>query len=274
MNASLVLAYHYHRIRRLLSNYSLLKYRDCQGFLVSMHQAGTHWLKFMLAGAIATRHDLPPPRYNHANDIIGGPKDPVLYPALPVLRSAHSLPPWPLYSRALYRRLALPPWVVLVRDPRASLVSNYVKWQARYGVSFGEFLRGDPGGHHYNSDLWWCLRFMNAWGRLAAAQPARVLVLHYERLQADPAAALAAVNDHFRLGLDAQAIAAGVAAGSKEAMQARHDPARPPGEVRRDGRPWPQWYEEADRAFVAGAAAALLRYDFGYDLARWPDTAA
>lgn len=274
MNASLKRAYHYHRLRRLVSNYSLLRARHCDGWIASMHQAGTHWLKFMLAQALAQRYGVAPPRYNHANDIIGGPKDPVQHPQLPLLRSAHSLPAWPLYSALLYRRLGLPPFVVLVRDPRASLVSNYNKWQARYGQAFSDYLRGDPAGHRYNSDIWWCIRFMNAWGALAAAQPATVLVLHYEAVQADPAAALARVDAHLQLDLGAGALAHGVAAASKSRMQAQHDPQRPPGEVRQAGRPWQSWYASADRAFVEDVARELLHFDFGYALSRWPASEA
>jgi len=239
-----------------------------------MHQAGTHWLKYMLAEALARRYGLPPPRYNHANDIIGGPRDPVLHPSAPVIKSAHSLPPLPLYSRRLYRRLAPPPYLVLVRDPRAALVSNYCKWRARYGVSFPEYLRGDPAGHRYNSDIWWCLRFRNAWGSLAARQPAAVRVLRYEQLQQDTAAALAAAAAHLALDLGDADLRLAVEAGSRARMLARHDPARPAGEVRLAGRPWQQWYGAGERAFVAELARGLLRHDFGYDLTRWPASSA
>ena len=67
--------FHFHRLRRALGNFSLLAHRDCAGHLASMHQSGTHWLKFMLASALARHYGVPGPRYNHANDFIAGPHD-------------------------------------------------------------------------------------------------------------------------------------------------------------------------------------------------------
>ena len=68
-----------------------------------MHQSGTHWLKFMLANALSYQYGSPPPAYNHANDIIGGPRDAIVYPQLPRLISSHSMP-HPLLARAWAHR--------------------------------------------------------------------------------------------------------------------------------------------------------------------------
>ncbi len=54
------------------SNFALLRHRARSGHLISMHQAGTHRLKFMVADALARRYPIPPPRFNHANDIFLG----------------------------------------------------------------------------------------------------------------------------------------------------------------------------------------------------------
>lgn len=241
-----------------------------------MHQAGTHWLKHMLAVAIAHRHDLPPPRYSHANDIIGGVHDRPAHGRGPRLVSSHSIPHLLLGSRWLRRRVRLPPYVVLVRDVRASLVANYEKWKEHYRCSFGEFLRGDPRGRRFNNDLWWCIRFCNAWGRIAARFPEATLIVRYEDLQRDPLRELERIDAFWRLDLGAAALALGVGESTKEKMAAKRDPDTPGGVtvVRRDGRPAAEWYAPGDRAFLAATCRDLLRHDFGYDYARWPATSA
>lgn len=229
-----------------------------------MHQSGTHWLKFMLANALSYQYGSPPPAYNHANDIIGGPRDAIVYPQLPRLISSHSMP-HPLLARAwAHRYLALPRYLVLVRDLRVSLTSNYVKWHTRYGVDFSTYLRGDVSGRRYNSDLWWTLRFLNAWGDTHAAVPARVMVLRYEDLQRATTLELTRVAAHFELDLSEAALAHGVAHSDKAAMAARADPNRPPGAVRIGGKEAePQW-SAADSAFVREACRRCLRHDYGY----------
>ncbi|MEQ8233401.1 MAG: sulfotransferase [Gammaproteobacteria bacterium] len=255
--------------RRALGNFALLKARHCDGQLVSMHQSGTHWLKFMLANALAHRYDIPPPRYNHANDIIGGPKDPVQYPAIPCLKASHSMPHPLLRHAIVHDRLALPHYVVLVRDLRAALVSNYAKWAARYDEPFSVYLRGDPRGKRYNSDVWWAIRFLNAWGELLERLPARVMLLRYEDLRADSARELARVATHFALDLGAADIAHGVAVSGKAAMAAKDDPSRPPGAVRATAANPLDEFAAADRAFLIDVCARHLRHPLGYDYTHW-----
>lgn len=266
--ASLVARYRWHALRRDLSNYAVLRQRRCDGYLASLHQGGTHWLKYMLASALCARHGLEPPRYNHANDVIGGPHDPPAPPPLPLLISSHSIPNFMVRSRLLAPSLRLPPCVVLVRDVRAALVSNYVKWQARYAVDFATFLAGDPAGRRFNSDLWWCLRFLNAWGTVAEHRSGPVLVVRYEDLRADPERGLARVAAHLGLDLGAGHIATGVGAATKAAMQARHDPQRPPGEVREDPEPPERWFGAAEERFLRAACRRLLHHRFGYPYER------
>ncbi|MCB1748295.1 MAG: sulfotransferase [Gammaproteobacteria bacterium] len=262
-------AFRRHALRRAAGNFALLKHRHCAGQLVSMHQAGTHWLKFMLANALSYQYATPPPRYNHANDIIGGPRDAVVHPQLPRLLSSHSLPHPAMRWGWLHACLQLPPYVVLVRDLRDSLVSNYAKWQARYDVPFAVYVRGDQGSKRYNSDIWWCIRFMNAWGALAKGLPQRVTVVRYEDLRGDPAHELARVARAFGLALDNAALAHGIAVSSKAHMAVKEDPARPPGAVRESSGDPRTAYDRAAREFVGAVCARYLEYDFGYDFARW-----
>lgn len=263
------LAFAIHNLRHGLGNFTLLKHRDCAGHLVSMHQSGTHWLKFMLATALARQYGVPGPQYNHANDIIGGPKDPVRYPVLPRLLSSHSIPHLSLRHAAMHRLFGLPRYVVLVRDLRASLVSNYDKWRTRYACSFSTFLEGDPAGRRYNSDIWWCFRFLNGWNSVRAAVPARVLILRYEDLRADPHAGLARVAAHLDLNLAPVALELGVMAASKAAMAAREDPLRPPGAVNIEEKDPFAYFSTADRQRLTALCARYLEDGYGYDYAHW-----
>lgn len=235
-----------------------------------MHQSGTHWLKFMLASAIATHYAIEPPRYNHANDVIGGLKDARADPRIPDLRSTHSIAPLLLPLLLTSGIVKLPPLVVLVRDMRVSLVSNYRKWAARYATEFSRFLCGDPAGRRYNSDIWWCIRFHNAWGRLVRDHPATIRLVRYEDLQAEPQRVLAEIAAHLGLALSGNAITAGIAAATKSAMLARADPARPPGEVNTTRSDPYACYDDADREFLSRCCKRYLRYTFGYDFASWP----
>ena len=264
-----ITGYRRHAWHRNLGNFALIKHRVCDGHLLSMHQSGTHWLKFMLANALSHQYDTPPPQYNHANDIIGGPKDPRPYPQLPRLISSHSMPHPFLQYRIVHRMLALPPYLLLIRDIRRTLVSNYVKWRNTYGIDFSEYLLGDPRGRRYNSDVWWALRFLNAWGRVRRKAPERVGVVRYEDLERDPFGQLSHVAEAFGLKLSAEAVEHGVAVSSKSHMQAREDPERPPGAVRAENTDPLAMFSDADRGVFETICRNCLRYDFGYDYGVW-----
>jgi len=263
--------FYYHCLRRDISNFSLLRHRDYDGFLVSMHQAGTHWLKHMLATAIACQYQLPPPRYSHANDIIGGVHDRPQAMAAPRLASSHSIPHMLVASPWLRQAMKLPPYVLLVRDMRATLVANYEKWKHHYDCSFPEFLRGDVSGRRFNNDLWWCIRFCNAWGRVLQRFPQDTLLLRYEDLRRDDLAGLQRVNAFLNLGLAREALERGVRESDKENMARKRDPETPAGVtvVRDDPRHFAEWFNEGDRAFFAAVCQRWLRYTFDYHYDDW-----
>ncbi len=264
-----IIRYRLHAWHRNLGNFALIKHRACDGHLLSMHQSGTHWLKFMLANALSHQYETPPPQYNHANDIIGGPRDVVRYPQLPRLISSHSIPHPLLLSRTVHRLLALPPYVVLVRDIRATLVSNYAKWRDAYRTDFSTYLLGDPRGRRYNSDIWWALRFLNGWGRVRRTIPERVCVIRYEDLARDPMAELLRLAGTFNLELSPQALDHGVAVSSKAHMRGKDDPERPPGAVRENDADPMAVFAYDDRRVFEGICARCLEDDFGYDYRTW-----
>ena len=256
-----------HCANRDLTNFALLKHRDFQGFLVTGQNSGTQWLKYMLSLAIAAEYGVEPPQYfNNAssNDIIGHPKHKRKYPQLPRIASAHSIPhaALPLLQGAI----KFPPYVVLVRDMRDALISNYAKWRERYQVPFDVYVAGDPSGERYVCDAWWYVRFLNGWGKVATRYPDRVLTLRYEDLRKSPAAGLRAIAQHFGITLSERAIDIAVQGSSKAAMLAREDAGAGEKVIRSDaGCAADPVFGARERAVLTRILAANLRYDFGYD---------
>ena len=269
-----VAAFRWHCLRRDLSNFALLKHRHFDGFLITMQHSGTHWLKYMMSTALALQLDLPPPRFVHndaSNDFIGHPRHARRYAHAPRLASTHSVPHACFDSRLLRACIALPPYAVLVRDLRAALVSNYEKWKQRYGVSFKEYLRGDPRGRRYVFDLWGGLHFLNRWGRVRQRFPTTTLEVRYEDLQLTPEVTLGRLFEHFEIAIAAPHLTAAVAAGGKQSMATKLDPASPVRNIIRDDeRPPAAWYDTEDRQFFDAALARCLDDTHGYDW-RWPD---
>ena len=261
------IAYTYHSLRRDISNFSLIKHRDFDGFLVSMHQSGTHWLKHMLATALTFKYDLPPPEYIHANDVISGPKDPRNHQSLPHIVSSHSIPHI-LFENHLFQNLVtLPPYVVLVRDIRATLVSNYEKWKEHYACDFDDFLRGDISGHRFNNDIWWCFRFCNRWGYLAENFPDGTLIVKYEDLAKNPLPELQRICRHWQLQLDDSALSYAINESSKEKMSQKKDPDTPFGVnvVRDNNKSYREWYNEKQSRYLSNITKSFLSYDFDYN---------
>ncbi len=261
----------FHAWRREVSNASILKYRDYQGFLVTSANSGTQWLNYMLSLAIARRLDLPPPRYvnNEAsNEFIGHPKHPRIHPQAPRLASTHSIPHRLFDSRLLRGCIAFPPFAVLVRDIRAVLVSNYERFRVQETESFSTFLRGDITGNRHRADIWWCLRFHNRWGRVLERFPAETLLLRYEDLRRDTKRELARLAGHFRLDIDESDLDHAVAHATKEAMAKRIDPGASATDrrfVRFDERQPLAWFSAEDLAFFRQTLRENLRHDLGYD---------
>ena len=265
----LIFRFRLHAWRRNLGNFALIKHRHCVGHLLSMHQSGTHWLKFMLANALSHQYGTPPPAYNHANDIIGGPKDLPLYPQLPRIIASHTIAHPLLRFASVHGLCKLPRYVVLVRDIRTALASNYTKWRSAYGVSFSEYLAGDTRGRMFNNDVWWSLRFLNSWGEVRQKVPKRVTVIRYETLENDAAGELERIAHDFDLDLSHAAIEHGVAVSTRRLMQEKDDPLRPPGAVRSETSAPHAFFDDAGKAFLTKVLTACLRHDFGYDYTRW-----
>ncbi len=259
-------AFKLHALNRNSANLALLKYRDFQGFMITGQHSGTHWIKWMLSHAVAHHHGVAPPRFfdnPSSNDLIGHPKHPRLHPDLPRLASSHSIAPYALDWGWLRRLAPLPPYLLVVRDVRDVLVSNYEKWRHAYGVGFAEYLAGDPRGRRYVCDIWWYVRFLNRWGEVAWRYPDETLVLRYEDFQADALGALRRAAAHLGLALTEADLEAGVAMGAKDIMGARRDPAVDQRSLRPDGEGEAR-FSRADLELVGDILDRHLKHDFGY----------
>lgn len=247
-------------------NLALLKYMNFDGFLITAQHSGTQWIKWMLSHAIAHRYGVPPPKYvnnSSSNELVGHPKHPRLYPGLPRIASSHSIPPYVLQWNWIRRLLEPPPYVIVVRDVRDVLISNYEKWREAYAVPFSQYVSGDPRGKRYVCDVWWYMRFLNRWGELAQRYPDETLVLRYEDFRKDTQGTLRRLVRHFGLELAEADLVAGVAVGSKENMVRHQDPAIDEIPVRPDGL-GDTCFSQEDLAKLNDILDRHLNHDFGY----------
>jgi len=257
--------YKYHALRQECINLSLLAHRDFDFMLITMHQSGTHWLKYMLTLALIEKLGIDRPEYIQDDIFFGNPSSYRCNYEISRIASAHSIPHLLLGSRLLNKILHFPRYIVLVRDMRASLVSNYEKWNHddEY-TDFSSFLRGDETGKKFNSDIWWCMRFYNAWGRILSNIPDTTMFIRYEDMMTNTHNELKNISAFLRLELSDKHLQFGIDEASKNKMQKKNDPTAL-SVVRDDKRNLLDWFSEEDKQFFIAACNNHLKYDFGYN---------
>lgn len=257
-------------VRDDLSRFHLLHYGDqVDGFLVSGHNSGTHWLRFMLSAAIAHNLGLPRPIYSSGplSDVfIGHARHKRLFPQAPRIGSSHHMPSRLIAFLGAIRFIRLPPVVLLVRRIPDSLLSYFFKWrEAKELGDLGRYLARGPRAQ--GVDIWWFIRFFNRWGRLAQVFPRAILVVRYEDVQRDPALWVRRVWAHWGVELSDADLRAAMAVSSRTAVQACLDPAygediAPDRAAREACR-----YAEHEIALVQRRLARYLRHPLGYSRA-------
>jgi hypothetical protein len=244
--------------------------RHYDGHFATLHQSGNHWIRHLLSYAIAKHYGLPPQAHIGDHSIIGEPKDPPKHKQIPQIVLSHrivsSLVHNPL-NRALFH---FPRYVILVRDIRAVVVSHYERFKADYNVSFSEYLRGDLAGKRYSADVWDCIRFKNAWGRVRRRLPGQTAVLRYEDMRADVVSEAQRIWNF--LGFppaprDLFVEAAQVS--TKDKMTRKEDSSLKRPVVRLAEREPTDWYSAEDREFVTKILSRYVKYHFGYDYSRF-----
>ncbi len=273
MSAVVPAAYRAKVRRELWTNFSVLRHGAFDGVLVTSKNSGTHWIKYMLAVALAHEHGIAPPAYFSEDAVrpyIGWPKDRPHFPQLPRLAFCHSIPHalagWPLARGAL----GLPPYVLATRHPMQILASHYAKWKDELGVDWLTYLEGDPAGKKYRCDVYWIARFWNRWGDLKAAFPDQICQVTYEDTETDPRAVLMSIAQHFRLTLSEASLDAALNAGSKTAMAQRIDPAAEPNVLQHRATPLSELFDQPAMRAYAFRAAPLFRHKLGYDIFEVP----
>ena len=253
---------------KTLGNFAVFRGQGSRGQLISMHQSGTHYLKHITACAIADKYGIPDPEFNHANDIFGGPKDGVVYQDIPRLISSHSYPHPLLLCKFVHQLFNLPAYVLLVRDLRYSLISNYAKWSHAYEVSFSSYLKGEMHLKRFNSDIWWAIRFLNGWGLVYKRIPDKFVILKYEDLLEEPFKQVSKLNNYWDLKLSRQNIEYGIAQSTKEKMTIKDDPNRPKGAVRNSSNDL-SVFTPKDKKFLEMICDSYLNFSAGYDYSKW-----
>lgn len=273
---------HFYRfVRQDVPSLTLLKprHRRVHAHLITLHQAGSHWLNHMLADCLQREYAVRELAHIRDRSIIGRPQDEAIYPHLPRIVQSHEIPSplvhaWPV--RALLR---FPSYIVLVRDLRATLVSYYEKSKELepFRMSFADFLRNERIiGNPIRRDLWNRIRFLNAWARDLQRLPRRqTLLMRYEDLCADPAIELQRIWAFLELAPHAREFfSEAVVASSKGRMSCNEHPGERLKVVRASGRHPFEWYRADDRAYFVAAMRRHLHNWFGYDYDDWTVPAA
>ena len=250
-------------------NYSVLRHGAFDGFLVTSKNSGTHWIKYMLAVALADTYGIARPEYFSENAVrpyIGWPKDDPAFPQLPRLAFSHSIP-HRLADWGWARSMAgLPPYTLCVRHPMSILASHHAKWKHDIRTDWLDYLHGDPRGKRYRCDLYWISRFWNRWGEIEKRHPDAVLRVHYEQVEDDARGTLEAIARHWGITLKPEAIDAAVEAGTKDAMAQKIDPQAERNVLQNRQAALEVLYDAATTEIYTRLVKTLFRYDLGYDL--------
>lgn len=256
------------------SNFSVLRHGKFDGFLVTSKNSGTHWVKYMLAIALAETYNVPRPKYFSEDAVrpyIGWPKDTATFDELPRLAFSHTIP-HRLMDWGWARNLAgVPPYVLCIRHPMSILASHYAKWAYDIQVDWETYLRGDPSGKRYRCDLFWLARFWNRWGEVMKRDPARFHVARYEETKLDPRSQLHLIAGHWNLSLSQNSIQEALLAGTKEAMAEKVDPDAEPNVLQNRKTDIRDLFNGAAMDIYQQMAGDLFRFDLGYDLLAFPD---
>lgn len=223
----------------------------------------------MLSIALAEQYGHPRPEYYSERGTaryVGAPKSKQRLAGLPKLGFAHTIPHQLLSLRTIRAFAGTPPIALLVRDPADILESHFTKWHTQRGLSFQEYLMGDPTGRRYKCDIYWLARFWNRWGEMAQADPENLLIVKYEDIQTDPKTALLNISEHFGFEFGRLSIAGAIDAGTKAEMRKHQDPEEEPNIIQDRKTPRVEMFSEDAWSTYRTLIDSLFKYDLGYDL--------
>lgn len=267
-------AYLYERAKRDLCNLSMIRHTKCDGYIVTMKHSGTHWLRYLVSLVMSKAYNLPTPENVECQDYTYMPQAQSKYPHIPRIVASHQIPS-PLFTLPLIRdSFTFPDCLLLVRDPRLSLVACYHKHKHEHRLSFTDFLhvRQDllfkaTGKRKFVNDIWWMCRFLNSWSVLLEQHPDKIALLRYEDLRKNTRDNLIAALEGLKLPVpDNEVLDWAIAESSKEKMAQREDTSRDFKVVRQDDANPLAIFTAEDKRFFLETFGRNCRSSLGYDL--------
>lgn len=241
----------------------------------SMQQAGTHWLRYMLAISLSEYFQLEGDERMEPQALIpafrGKPGRFQCEDRLEVPRIFHSHNQYRLPYSPLYRRGKV---LLLVRDLRDSLASRFRKETTAFGfeeLTFSEYLRSGRGPYHVGqcSSLADRVAFLNGWGDQMGSLRG-VLLVRYEDLKAAPAQGLLRVLHWLGLrGAERAFCQAVVERCSIDRMRQAEKAQRGRNVAINKGAVGGHeaYFSDADREYFLAYLRRHLRHPFGYTYA-------
>jgi hypothetical protein len=268
-------------VRQDLPNVTLLKPRNrrVHAHLITMHQSGSHWLNYMLSLGLCRVYGVSELQHIADRSLVGRPQDTIVYPGIPRLVQSHEIPSPLVHAFPLPQLLRFPRYVLLLRDVRAAMVSQYEKKRhmSPFQISFSEYLRNERViGNAIRRDLWHRMRLLNAWDRDIRRLPkGQVLITRYELMKEHAARELQRVWDFLEFPLQSPVFFQSVvAASTKDQMAAHEQPGAHMKVVRASQRHPFEWFSPEDRDYFTATVRRHLRNWFGYDYTDWTLPAA
>lgn len=254
-------------VRDDLSRFHLLHYGGkVDGFLISAHNSGTHWVRFMLSAAIAHHLGLPPPLRSSGREsdiFIGNARHMPRHASAPRIGSSHHLPSRLIGILGRIGLVRLPPIVLLVRGIPDALCSYFLKWRdAKSLGSLPDYLFSKPRRKAVN--LWWYIRFFNRWGSLLEALPSSILVARYEDIIQSPCEWVRRIWWHWGVELSEASLAAAGQVASRSAVAAHLDPTYGEAVVPELAARRALCLKVAEARFLEDQLGRHLRCTFGY----------
>lgn len=243
--------------------------RNYDGHVISMHQAGTHWLRNLVAHVIAHEHNLEIPDNIRSNAIVGGVNRIPTHDGPKIVQS-HKIPGF-LFGLRIWRRfLKFPKYIVLIRDPRVSTASHYKKHHKESKKTFSEFLRNEGPDGCFLKDMWDDIRFFNVWMPLAKSWPSNVAVVRYEDLRDNTHGVLKELIAFLGIRLKhPDTLEWSVRQCAKENMSEREDATRKFKVVRPDEVSPLSIFSADDRKYFLNLYGRYLGAEIPYDLQQW-----
>jgi hypothetical protein len=262
--------FHASALNKSVFNTSTIRRRHFDAQIVSMHNSGSHWLKYSLGVGIAEVYGLESPEHIQSDRIVGHPKSlPDKVPGLPCIVHSHSLAHKFQSLSVLYKIMDFPKYIVLVRNIEDALFSTYVKWSAQYpGVSFREFIHSGAFGNGKIGGLWHEINFYNTWGAVEKAYKEGCMIVRYEDLRKDWQHEFLRVWEFIGLTpISEEQLQRVRFLTSKDEMAKKPNPEVQITVVRQDGAQVTDHLSEDDRQFIQQQCRRYLRYDLGYSSA-------